>query len=197
MNVEPVTLNGAKIILEPMLPEHIDELSAVGTAPELWAYTVSQVHDRDAMAKYVADALTDQEKGTALPFVTRLADSYKIVGSTRFGNIDKSNRKVEIGWTWVTPEWQKSFVNTEAKLLLLTHAFEIWKCIRVEFKTDAINLRSRNAILRIGAKEEGTLRQHMITDSGRFRDSVYFSILDSEWDIVRSRLINRINDSTG
>lgn len=196
MNIVPITLKGERVVLEPMLKEHIDELTAVNRDLKLWEYTVSQVNDREQMARYIEEALIDQQRGTALPFVTRLADSYKIVGATRFGNIDRNNRKVEIGWTWVVPEWQRSPVNTEAKLLMLTHAFEEWRCIRVEFKTDALNLRSRNAILRIGAKEEGTLRQHMITDSGRFRDSVYFSILDVEWDDVRSRLRDRLNEST-
>ncbi|MBP1601939.1 MAG: Acetyltransferase, family, partial [Acidobacteria bacterium] len=110
-----------------------------------------------------------------------------VVGSTRFANIDRANRRVEIGWTWVSPPWQRSFVNTEAKYLMLKHAFEVMRCIRVEFKTDSLNQRSRAALLRLGAKEEGTLRNHMITSTGRYRHSVYFSIIDSEWpDVKRS-----------
>lgn len=112
----------------------------------------------------------------------------KVVGSTRFGNIDLKNRKLEIGWTWVSRPWQRTAVNTEAKLLMLTYAFEQLRCIRVEFKTDALNLASRKAIARLGAKEEGVLRRHMITETGRFRDSVYFSILDDEWPAIKRRL---------
>jgi RimJ/RimL family protein N-acetyltransferase len=103
-------------------------------------------------------------------------------------NIDRVNRRVEIGFTWIVPAWHRTAVNTEAKYLMLRHAFEAWKCMRVELKTDALNQRSRNAILRLGAKEEGTLRRHLITWRGRVRDTVYFSILDSEWPEVKSRL---------
>lgn len=141
------------------------------------------------MQKYIEAALDEQKRGISLPFVTIEKSSDKVVGSTRFGNIDRQNRRIEIGWTWINPNWQRTIINTEAKLMMLEQAFEIWKCIRVELKTDALNLKSRNAILRIGATEEGILRQHLITDSGRFRDSVYFSIIDSEWEQVKENLI--------
>ena len=144
------------------------------------------------MHRYVETALVEQSRGVSLPFVTREKSSGRIVGSTRFGNIDIPNKHVEIGWTWISPEWQRTFVNTEAKLLMLTHAFEIWKCIRVEFKTDALNERSRNAIARLGAKEEGIFRNHMITESGRFRDSVYFSIIENEWPAIKENLKTRL-----
>jgi RimJ/RimL family protein N-acetyltransferase len=114
--------------------------------------------------------------------------SGQIVGSTRFMNIDCANRRVEIGSTWIVPRWQRTAINTEAKYLMIRHAFEVWKCVRVELKTDALNQKSRAAILRIGAKEEGTLRQHIVTHTGRLRDSVYFSILDKEWPEVKARL---------
>jgi len=114
------------------------------------------------------------------------------VGSTRFGNIDTANRKTEIGWTWINPQWQRTVINTEAKLLMLTHAFEVWKCIRVELKTDVNNEKSRNAMRRIGCVEEGILRNHMVTESGRFRDSVYFSIIDTEWESVKAKLTSKI-----
>lgn len=185
---------GSRVFLEPMKVEHIDGLTVAGLDESLWEFTMERISNRDDMAAYVDQALRDKTHGSSLPFVTMLAESDKIVGSTRFGNIDTANRKVEIGWTWLTPEFQRSFVNTEAKLLMLTHAFEVWRCIRVEFKTDATNLRSRNAILRLGAAEEGILRQHMITDSGRFRDSVYFSILDHEWDRVKEGLLNKLRN---
>jgi RimJ/RimL family protein N-acetyltransferase len=118
--------------------------------------------------------------------------SGRTIGSTRFMNIDRVNRRVEIGSTWIAPQWQRTAVNTEAKYLMLRHAFEIWKCIRVELKTDALNQRSRNAILRIGGKEEGTLRRHLITHTGRVRDTVYFSILDNEWPEVKARLLESL-----
>jgi RimJ/RimL family protein N-acetyltransferase len=129
-----------------------------------------------------------------LPFVTIELGEETIVGSTRFANIDPVNRKAEIGWTWINPAWQRTAINTEAKLLMLTHAFEEWNCVRVELKTDANNQQSRNAILRIGGVEEGTLRNHMITESGRFRDSVYFSIIDSEWESVKADLTSKLRE---
>ena len=115
-----------------------------------------------------------------------------IVGSTRFGNIDRHNRRVEIGWTWINPRWQRTAINTEAKFLMLRHAFETWRCVRVELKTDVLNEKSRAAILRLGAEQEGVLRQHQITDSGRFRDTVYFSIIDTEWEAVKKVLLSRL-----
>jgi RimJ/RimL family protein N-acetyltransferase len=136
----------------------------------------------------VEKALDEQERGESVVFATVECSSGKVIGSTRFMNIDRANRRVEIGSTWIAPAWQRSAVNTEAKYLMLRHAFEIWKCMRVELKTDALNRKSRNAILRIGAKEEGTLRRHVITWTGRVRDSVYFSILDSEWPEVKLKL---------
>jgi N-acetyltransferase len=125
-------------------------------------------------------------------FATVERASGKVIGSTRFMNIDRANRRVEIGSTWIIPAWQLTTVNTEAKFLMLRHAFEEWRCIRVELKTDALNQKSRKAILRIGAKEEGTLRKHVITWTGRARDSVYFSILDSEWPEVKARLEQKL-----
>ncbi len=172
---------------------HLEGLTEVGIDPTVWKFTVNQIGNGDQMKAYVRDALDDNLAGKSLPFVTRLIGSNKIVGSTRFGNIDTANRKVEIGWTWVAPEWQRTAVNTEAKLLMLAHAFEVWQCVRVEFKTDAANIRSRNAILRIGAVEEGILRRHMITEAGRLRDTVYFSILDDEWPAVKDRLTGKLS----
>jgi RimJ/RimL family protein N-acetyltransferase len=118
--------------------------------------------------------------------------SGRVIGSTRFMNIDRVNRRVEIGSTWIAPAWQRTAVNTEAKYLMLKHAFEVWGCVRVELKTDALNQQSRDAILRLGAKEEGTLRKHLLTWTGRIRDSVYFSILDTEWPEVKARLDKKL-----
>ena len=175
-----------------MRVDHLPALCKAGLHPSLWEWTATQVADQSDMENYLRAALADQALGIGLPFVTIEQETGTLVGSTRFGNIDAKNKKVEIGWTWISPEWQRTFVNTEAKLLMFTHAFEVWKCIRVELKTDANNQRSRAAIARIGATEEGTLRNHMITGSGRYRDSVYFSVIDSEWEAVREDLTSRL-----
>lgn len=150
------------------------------------------VSSRDDMQSYIEIAIADQNKGVALPFVTVERSSGKVIGSTRLGNIDVQNRRAEIGWTWIDPAWQRTAVNTEAKLLMLTHAFEVWKCIRLELKTDVLNEKSRNAILRLGAKEEGVFRNHVICDTGRFRDSIYFSIIESEWESVKTNLTSKL-----
>jgi len=192
MQIEPVILEGAHVRLEPLRPAHVEPLCAVGLDPEIWRWTQSQVGDREQMREYVETALRWQAEGTALPFVTVEKGSGTVVGSTRFANIDPANRRVEIGWTWLGRAWQRTACNTEAKHLMLGHAFETWGCLRVEFKTDALNARSRAALLRIGAREEGTLRKHMVTASGRLRDSVYFSILDDEWPAVKKRLETRL-----
>jgi len=193
MKIEPIVLEGEFVRLEPLKTEHFDALCEVGLDENLWKLTANIVKTREDLRRYVETALSDFEKGIALPFVTmdRTAQN-KIVGSTRFGNIDANNRKTEIGWTWINPKWQRTYINSEAKLLMLTHAFETWKCIRVELKTDVLNDKSRNAMLRIGAREEGTLRNHMITESGRFRDSVFFSIIESEWQEVKQNLAAKL-----
>ena len=136
--------------------------------------------------------LEEQKRGVSIPFATYERASNQIVGTTRFMSMDLANRKVEIGSTWIAPPWQRTVINTEAKYLMLQHAFEIWNCLRVELKTDALNQRSRRAILRLGAKEEGTLRKHMLTWNGRQRDSVYFSILDTEWPQVKAGLEKKL-----
>jgi RimJ/RimL family protein N-acetyltransferase len=172
MKVEPVVLEGEFVRLEPLRVDHLPALVKIGLDTSIWQWTANNVETEADIERYVRAALADQAKGTSLPFVTIDKAGGQVVGSTRFGNIDTINRKAEIGWTWVAPKWQRTAINTEAKLLMLTHAFEEWKCIRVELKTDANNEQSRKAIARIGAKEEGTLRNHMITETGRVRDSV-------------------------
>lgn len=193
MLVEPVTLEGRFVRLEPLDKTHLDGLCRVGLEAELWRWTVGSIATRDDMERYIDTAIDERSRGLSLPFVTVDKESDTLVGSTRFGNIDRGNRKAEIGWTWIGQKWQRTYVNTEAKLLMLTHAFEIWKCVRVELKTDSMNQKSRSAILRIGATEEGTLRRHMITESGRYRDSVYFSIIEDEWPTVKAALIENLN----
>jgi RimJ/RimL family protein N-acetyltransferase len=189
MEIEPLILDGKHVRLEPLKPEHLDALCAVGLEESIWLWTTVDVKTKSEMQSYIESALEDQSRGVSLPFVTIEKSSNVIVGSTRFGNIDTENRRVEIGWTWINPRRQRTRINTEAKFLMLFHAFETWKCVRVELKTDALNEKSRNAIARIGAKEEGVLRRHMITKSGRFRDTVYFSIIDTEWKEVKENLL--------
>jgi len=188
MKLEPVTLEGRGVRLEPLAASHHAALCEVGLDPELWRLVPYRVSTPDEMRGYIDSALEAQAAGTAIPFATVERVSGRVVGSTRFMNIDAANRRVEIGATWLAAPWQRTTINTEAKYLMLRHAFETWHCIRVELKTDALNQRSREAMLRIGAREEGTFRQHMVTWSGRLRDTVYFSILDSEWPGVKASL---------
>ena len=176
----------------PLRLEHLDALYKAGSDESLWLWTANVVESKDDLRRYVKTALEEFERKVSLPFVTIEKSSEKIVGSTRFGNIDAKNKKTEIGWTWINPRWQRSFINTEAKLLMLAHAFETWKCVRVEFKTDVLNVKSRNAISRLGAKEEGVLRRHMITDNGRLRDTIYFSIIDTEWKNIKENLNEKL-----
>jgi len=193
LNIQPVTLEGRSVRLEPLAHAHHSSLCAVGLDPELWELIPYRVTTPAEMAAYIETALNAQKAGTALPFATVYVASGQVVGSTRFMNIDVPNRRVEIGATWLAAPWRRTAVNTEAKYLMLRHAFETLGCIRVELKTDALNQRSRNAIRRIGAQEEGIMRQHVVTWSGRLRDSVYFSILDSEWPSVKRDLEQKLS----
>jgi RimJ/RimL family protein N-acetyltransferase len=186
--LQPVVLEGDFVRLEPMKLSHHAELSAVGLDPEIWRYTLALVKTPDDMRSYMDSALQLQQTGTTLPFVTIERSSGRIVGSTRFGSYDPTNRRIEIGWTWIAPAWQRTAINTEAKYLMLSHAFESLHCVRVELKTDVLNTRSRNAMLRIGAREEGILRKHSLVWDGRYRDSIYYSILDEEWPQVKQQL---------
>lgn len=192
MNLAPVVLEGRVVRLEPLTLDHVDALSAVGLDPALWALTTIRVANVDDMRRYVATALEEQRDGTALPFATIERATGTLVGTTRFANAVHEHARVEIGWTWIAPPWQRSGVNTEAKYLMLRHAFEVLKVRRVELKTSALNARSRAAILRIGATEEGTLRKHMINADGSARDSVYFSVTDDEWPRVSARLEEKL-----
>jgi RimJ/RimL family protein N-acetyltransferase len=190
--LSPVTLEGRHVRLEPLTQAHHAALCAVGLDPELWELIPSRVTTPEDMAAYIQTALDAQASGSALPFATVHAPSGQVIGSTRYMNIDQANRRLEIGATWIAVPWRRTAVNTEAKYLMLRYAFETLGCVRVELKTDALNQRSRNAIRRIGATEEGTLRRHVITWSGRFRDTVYFSILDSEWPRVKQDLERKL-----
>ena len=188
MAIAPVILEGRYVRLEPLTTEHTTGLAEIGLDEDLWRWIPTPVRTLEEMSAYVQTALGEGASGSALPFALIDKLSGRIIGSTRYGNIDRVHHRVEIGWTWVARQWQRSAVNTEMKYLLLRHAFETLKCIRVELKTDSLNERSRAAVLRIGAREEGTFRNHMITASGRIRNTVYFSVLDSEWPDVKTRL---------
>jgi RimJ/RimL family protein N-acetyltransferase len=192
--VSPVTLEGSVIRLEPIRSDHVDAFWQVAkeALDDIFQWIPHRMQTRDDFERVVEKALAEQERGESVVFATVEGKSGKVIGSTRFMNIDRANRRVEIGSTWIAPAWQRTPVNTEAKYLMLWHAFEVWQCLRVELKTDALNQKSRNAIMRIGAKEEGTLRRHVVTWTGRVRDSVYFSILDTEWPDAKQRLEARL-----
>ena len=186
--LEPVVLEGDFVRLEPMTLAHHAGLTDVGLDPQIWRYTLVVIGTAEEMRSYMESALELQGDGTTLPFVTIERSSGRIVGSTRFGNYDPANRRIEIGWTWIAPPWQRTVINTEAKFLMLSHAFEKLHCVRVELKTDVLNTPSRKAMLRIGAKEEGVLRKHSLVWDGRYRDSIFYSILDEEWPGVKLQL---------
>ena len=186
----PVTLSGSVVRLEPIRREHQQLFWDVAKddVEEVFRWIPYAMKTPEDFRRLVDKAFAEQDRGESVVFATVERSSGRVVGSTRFMNIDRGNRRVEIGSTWIAPAWQRTAVNTEAKYLMLRHACEAWGCIRVELKTDALNQKSRNAILRIGAKEEGTLRRHLVTWTGRVRDTVYFSILDDEWPEAKRRL---------
>jgi RimJ/RimL family protein N-acetyltransferase len=189
---EERSLEGRWVRLEPLAETHWAGLCAVGLDPELWEWMPSRITNKAEMRDFIAAARLPGNRA----FATVERASGRVAGTTRFMNVDPANRRVEIGWTWLGRAWQRTAVNTEAKFLMLRHAFEELGCVRVELKTDALNQRSRAAILRIGAKEEGTLRQHMVTWSGRLRDTVYYSILDAEWPAVKAGLEAKLGESS-
>jgi RimJ/RimL family protein N-acetyltransferase len=188
----PVTLEGRHVRLEPLSLAHHDRLCAVGLDAELWRWGLSTLATPAEMRAYIETALAWQAQGTAVPFAIVARATGQVVGSTRYANIERADRRLEIGWTWLARAAQRTPANTEAKYLLLRHAFEVLGCIRVEFKTDVLNERSRAALLRIGAKQEGILRSHMVTASGRIRDSMYFSIVAGEWPAVKAGLEQKL-----
>jgi len=190
--LSPFTLEGRHVRLEPLSLQHLPGLLEIGLDPSLWALTVSKLRSAADLERYVTKALADQAEGTALPFATVWRESGRVIGSTRFGNIAMEHQRMEIGWTWIAAAWQRTAANTEAKLLMLSDAFDRLGTRRVEFKTSALNQRSRAALLRIGAIEEGTLRQHTVNEDGTIRDTVCFSILHNEWPKVRERLRARL-----
>ena len=186
--VGPVTLKGKHATLAPLAREHEDALRRAAADGELWRLWYTSVAPPEKMGEYVAAALDMREKLGGMPFVVRDNGSGEIVGCTRYFHIDAPNRRLEIGYTWYAKRAQRTAINTECKILLLTHAFESLKCIAVEFRTHWFNHASREAILRLGAKQDGVLRNHQISADGSYRDTVVFSIVESEWPAVKGHL---------
>jgi len=192
--VRKVTLESRRVRLEPLGEAHLPGLAEAIADGELWQLGVTSVPHPEQLPGFLAAAEAAFAAGRELPFATIDRHSGRIVGSTRFRNIEAAHRRVEIGFTFIGRGWQRSHVNTEAKLLMLEHAFEHWRVNRVELLTDLLNHASRNAIARLGAREEGLLRSHMVMRDGRIRDSLIFSIVASEWPEVRDRLQARLRD---
>lgn len=191
--LDPVVLEGRHVRLEPMEAAHAAGLAEAVRDGELWKLWYTSVPAPEAMDTHVELMLKRRAARTFLPFVVRLRETGEVVGQTTFCNVDHEQRRVEIGYTWYAQRVQRSAVNTEAKLLLLGHAFDAWGCIAVEFRTNWFNERSRAAIARLGAKQDGVLRNHMRMPDGAFRDTVVFSIIPSEWPAVKRNLQHRLD----
>jgi RimJ/RimL family protein N-acetyltransferase len=189
MDVKPIVFEGKHVRLEPMTEAHISGLAQIGLGQDFWQFMLyGDMNTEEDMVNWVRDILARAEKGTDLPFVAIHLASGRIAGATRYLNIMPKDHGLEVGGTWYGLEFQRTPVNTECKYLLMRHAFETLRCIRVQLKTDLLNVRSQKAIERIGAKKEGVLRNHMILPDGRIRDSVFYSILDTEWPQVKKKL---------
>jgi RimJ/RimL family protein N-acetyltransferase len=188
-------LTGRRVALEPLAEAHLPGIADAIRDGELWKLPVTLVPHPDDLPAFLRQALERGESNLELAFATRDLASGSLAGSTRFMKIDRRHRRVEIGFTFIGQSWQRTHVNTEAKFLMLRHAFETWRCIRVELLTDVLNTRSRNAIARIGAREEGVLRSHMIMRDGRVRDSALYAITEADWPSVKRRLTERFSSS--
>ena len=186
---QPVVLEGTHVRLEPLTVDHAEALFTAADHPEVWRFLrFPRPQNTDDMRRFIEIALANQAAGTEVPFATIHRASGRLAGSTRLMDIRREHRALEIGWTWIGKDYQRSAVNTEAKYLMLRHAFEALGAVRVGLKADARNEKSLRAIERIGAKREGVLRNHMILLDGYIRDSVYFSVIEREWPEVKARL---------
>ena len=192
-----ITLSSARLRLRPLQSTDAAALVAAASDGELWNLPFTVVPSAATVDAWIAVALDGRRAGHVEPFAIELAETAQVIGSTRFWKIDPANRKLEIGSTWIAASWQRSFVNTEAKFLMLRHAFDVLRCVRVQFTTDEINARSRAAILRLGAQQEGIVRHERIMPDGRKRNSVRFSIIDDEWPDVRQHLEARLAAQAG
>jgi RimJ/RimL family protein N-acetyltransferase len=192
MSIEPVTLEGTYIQLAPLSLDHHVQLCEVGLDEDLWRLTTIRLQTPEDMLKYMQTALQGRVEGVALPFVIIEKSSGKVIGTSRYHNINRATRRLEIGFTWIAAGWQRTPVNTETKYLMLKHAFEEYRCIRVEFKADVSNERSRQALIRIGAKQEAILRNYVSSGHKGLRDLVLFSIIDTEWPEVKAALEQKL-----
>jgi len=192
---QPITLTGQVVSLEPLSREHADALLEAAQSEEIWLYTLDKPRTMEAMQDYIARALGERDNKTAFPFAVRHIKTNRFIGCTRYVNIAPQRRGLEIGYTWYAPRFWRTAVNTECKYLLLKHAFETLQFIRVEFQTMSENARSRAAILRLGAMEEGLLRSRMVRRNGQRFDSIFFSILDNEWPTVKAKLEGALKSS--
>jgi RimJ/RimL family protein N-acetyltransferase len=190
--IEPTTLEGRYIILRPPSIDDRDGLSIAARDGKIWNNRFSQFPNPNEIQKYIQEMLDLSSKGSILPFITIHKASNTIVGTTRYLNIDYENHRLEIGHTWIAKSWRKTYVNTEAKFLMLQYAFEKLACIAVEVRTDVLNTVSRQAIQRLGAKQDGILRHHKIMRDGRIRDTVCYSIIKPEWKEVKKNLIKKL-----
>lgn len=194
MDIHPITLTGRVVRLEPLSLEHVPDLARAGRDDDIWRYMpYAAMGDEAGMRAWVEDMLARQAAGNDLPFAVYHLAAGRAIGATRYMDIQRPHRGLEIGGTWYAPEFQRTATNTESKLLLLTHAFETLGCIRVQLKTDLRNERSQRAIERLGAVREGVLRHNMIMPDGHIRSSVYYSILAEEWPAVKARLQERLD----
>lgn len=192
LTIEPTTLEGRYIVLRPPSIDDRDGLSIAAIDGEIWNNRFSQFPNLNEIEKYIQEMLDLSSKGSILPFVTIHKASNTIVGTTRYLNIDYENHRLEIGHTWIAKSWRKTYVNTEAKFLMLQYAFEKLACIAVEIRTDVLNIVSRQAIQRLGAKQDGILRHHKIMRDGRIRDTVCYSIIKPEWKQVKENLMKKL-----
>ena len=190
--VEPVVLEGSVVRLEPLSVEHLPGLISVGLDADIWRWMPVAIQSPGDMRNYIETALAGRDSGREMPFATVESASGRVIGGTRYLNIEPAHRRLEIGYTWLAPAWQRTAANTEQKLLMLAHAFNDLGALRVEFKTDSLNEKSRTALLGIGAVEEGTMRNHMITQGDRRRHSVYFSVIEEDWPQIRMHLEARL-----
>lgn len=188
-----VELKGERVTLLPMRADHAASLAEAAADGALWNLWNTSVPDPSSVDKYIEDALAEKQKGTALPFVVFHNRAQKIIGTTRFCAIEAAHKRVEIGYTWYSESFQGTGVNTECKLLLLSHAFERLDAIAVEFRTHWHNQKSRAAIAKLGAKQDGVLRNHRLAADGSYRDTVVFSIIEHEWPAVKVALRHKLN----
>ncbi|MGI9010147.1 MAG: GNAT family N-acetyltransferase [Nitrososphaeraceae archaeon] len=192
LKIEPITLEGRYVILRPPLIDDINSLSIAAMDGEIWNNRFSQFPNPNEILQYVQEMIDLGSRGSILPFITIHKASNTIVGTTRYLNIDYENHRLEIGHTWIAKSWRKTYVNTEAKFLMLQYAFEKLGCIAVEIRTDVLNIISRKAIQRLGAKQDGILRHHKIMRDGRIRDTVCYSIIKPEWKQVKENLMEKL-----